>query len=133
MFCSLLLLVFVSTERSTAASPRVADLVGTGAIFVVAHWLGCLFYFVTNLQDCEVGGDDCWTRTYLADTGKGCIEVTAAVRAAHTMIAAARAYCVYSHCAYRDGYCKCIEVAATASMCISTIDCADNRPLTPCG
>jgi len=33
-----------------------------------------LFYFVTNLQDCQVGGDDCWTRTYLADTGKGCIE-----------------------------------------------------------
>merc|ERR1712166_55868 len=36
-------------------------------IFVVAHWLGCIFYFVTKLQD----RDDDWTTYYLAGTLAG--------------------------------------------------------------
>eukprot|EP00656_Telonema_subtile_P056479 TRINITY_DN902_c0_g2_i4.p1 TRINITY_DN902_c0_g2~~TRINITY_DN902_c0_g2_i4.p1 ORF type:complete len:728 (-),score=114.21 TRINITY_DN902_c0_g2_i4:164-2347(-) len=36
-------------------------------IFVVAHWLGCIFIFATDLQD----DPDAWTTTYLAKTLEG--------------------------------------------------------------
>eukprot|EP00656_Telonema_subtile_P056470 TRINITY_DN902_c0_g1_i1.p1 TRINITY_DN902_c0_g1~~TRINITY_DN902_c0_g1_i1.p1 ORF type:complete len:617 (-),score=116.07 TRINITY_DN902_c0_g1_i1:88-1938(-) len=39
-------------------------------IVVVAHWLGCLFYFVTKLQD----NADMWTNHYLEGTIEGALE-----------------------------------------------------------
>ena len=41
-------------------------------IFIVAHWLGCLFYFTAKAQ----GNEHTWATVYLSDTPDGALEVS---------------------------------------------------------
>lgn len=64
-------LIALLQERFQIKHATVMIVEFMGIIFMVAHWLGCVFYFVTKLQ---WDNDQVWSMSYLADTPGGPLE-----------------------------------------------------------